>query len=68
MRDCFIICRQFTSSFYLIFHQNTHQSADLHTSVLVLHVYVSIVHAGVLMFHARVLILHVSVLNYSMLN
>ena len=75
MLDCFIItdnflyphwCMQF--KICLIFHQNTHQCADLHTSVLTLNtitsVYVLILYAGMLILHASVLIVHVGMLNF----
>ena len=73
MPHCFIIYRQFSIStlvytvlIRLIFHQNTHQCADLHTSVLTLYTIISvlILHAGMLILHASVLIVHVGMLNF----
>ena len=58
----------YTILVHLIFHQNTHQCADLHTSVLTLYtitsVYVLILYASVLILHPSVLIIHVGMLNF----
>ena len=58
----------YTVLIHLIFHQNTHQCADLHTSVLTLYtitsVYVLNLYAGMLILHASVLIAHVGMLNF----
>ena len=58
----------YTVLIHLSFHQNTHQCADVHTSVLTLNtitsVYVLILYAGVLILHPSVLIIHVGMLNF----